>query len=502
MIRPKVGNLLIVSIWLAWIGGGRCVGRADELRRLPSVIRIRAEQPVPQQPTPVAAPAESPPPATVRQVVHLSQPEYPEAYEGFGGPMPVQRLVEHALANNPGIQAARYQAAAMGARVPQVKSLPDPQLMTSVFLESIETAAGPQEVAVSLSQKFPFFGKLALRSQVAYYDAMAAYARVAAVELRVVEQVKRAYYDVYFLQRSIEVIRALEPELEDIIEIANTKFENNVPKAGLESVLQARVELSSLKTKLVELKQTKIEAQARLAEVLGLPPGTRIDASLKIGHPRVTHTARLLVELAESYQPELSVRSHEVSRDRTSVALARRAYWPDATLSFNWFEIGSPGLSPVATGEDAFSLGVGVNLPIYRRRLDAAEREARFKTARSARQYVATRDQVYADVQRLYAQFTQHHEILEILGTEIVPRAQRTLELSVEAYRVGNLEFQQMIDNYNALLKFKIDLYQREALREQAIAGLERAVGTAISAAPLEAAEDSQPVSIPPPPGG
>ncbi len=505
--------------------------------RLPSVLKLRVGGGGGD--VRVAVAAESALSVPADQTSYLTQPEYTQSFPGFAGPVPpaagnavspaagnavspaaggavslaagdtvslaaggavpVERLVEYVLGNNPEIQAARYRARALGARVPQAASLPDPQLGTITFLQAIQTAAGPQEVALGLSQHFPLFGKLPLRSQVAYHDAMSAYARVTVVELGAIERVKRAYYDVYFLQRAIEVTRALEPRIEEVIEIAKTKYETGLPGAGLETVYQAEIELSALKIRLVDLGQTKIDAQARLAGVLHLPPQTRIEAVPRFDPTKVAHTARLLVELAESYQPELEARRREISRDRTSIALARRDYWPDATVSFNWFEIGSRGLSPVATGEDAYALLVGVNLPIYRKRLDAAVREAQYNSARSARQYAATLDEVRAEVLGLYAKFTKHNEIYGILGSEIVPRAERTLELAIATYKVGRLEFQQVIQDYDNLLKYEIEYYQREALREQAIASLERAVGSAVVTWPLEAADDSEPPLAPVP---
>ncbi|MBN2475001.1 MAG: TolC family protein [Pirellulales bacterium] len=395
---------------------------------------------------------------------------------------PLETLIEHALAHNPEVQAARYAARAAGARVPQAASLPDPQLTTMALLEAIQTAAGPQEIAMSLSQAFPFHGKRALRSQVAYHDAMAAYARATAVELGVVERVKRAYYDVAFLSRAIEATRLLEPRLQDVVAIVRAKHRTN--QAGLESVYRAEIEVSSLQMQLVELQQAKIAAQARLAGILHLPGDTRIEAAMDATRPRVTETAETLTAVAESCQPELDAQRREVVRDRTSVSLARRDYWPDATVSFNWFGIGSSGLSPVATGEDAFSLGVGVNLPLYRSRLDAAVREAQCKTARSSRQLDAKLDQMRTEIYGLSAQVVQHQRVLEILRTQVLQRAEPTLELSIEAYRVGKLEFQQMIESYQSLLRFRIDYHRRVALREQTLASLERAVGTAITAAP------------------
>jgi outer membrane protein TolC len=163
------------------------------------------------------------------------------------------------------------------------------------------------------------------------------------------------------------------------------------------------------------------------------------------------------------------------------VALAARDYWPDVTLSLNWYEIDTAGISPVANGQDAYSMGVGVNLPLCRSRLDAAVREARYRTASSTRQYALTRDELRTEVQSLYAQFLEHDQVLEILDREILPRAGQALDLSIEAYRTGQVAFEQLIDTYRTLLEYRIDHRRRQAMREQAVAALERAVGCVIT---------------------
>ncbi len=434
----------------------------------------------------LAQPPVTPPSPPAVQFAQFAQAASPFSPTGFDGPTPLATLIRYALAYNPEIQAARYRAQALGARVPQVKSLPDPQLLTSVFLEEIQTAAGPQDVALSLAQKFPWFGKLNLRSQVAYQDAMAAYARVTAVQLKVVERVKREYFDLYFQENAIVETRRLEQPLKDVIEIAKAKYETNVARAGLESVLQVQVELAKLDTTLVEFEQAKRETQARLAEVLHLPPQTQIEAELDLRRTNLAKTAETLVGMVEQCQPELEAWRREIARDRSSVDLAWREYWPDVTLGLTWYEMADRGISPVSNGRDAYSLAVGVNLPIYRKRLDAAVREARNKTSTSARRFAAARDQFEGEVQALYAQFQEQDRVLKILETQILPPAAQTLELSMESYRTGTQEFQQLIDAYRTLLDFRIDYHKRIALREQTIASLERAVGCAItSATPL-----------------
>ena len=399
----------------------------------------------------------------------------------FTGPTSLETLVGYALANNPEIQATRYTAQSLGARVPQAKSLPDPTLMATAFLEEIQTAAGPQEVALSLSQKFPWFGKRALRSQVAYFDSMAAYSRVASTELKVIEQVKRAYFDLYFAQKAVSETQQLQKPLEDVIAVARTRYETSTGKVGLESVFQAQIELAKLKTDLVKLEETKRRAQARLAGIMHLPPRTQIEAldTIKRGH--VKNEVETLVGLAESCQPEFQATGREMARDRAAVDLARHEYWPDVTTSLNWYEMGDGGLSPVSNGRDAFSLGVGVNLPIYHHRLDAAVREAENKLCATARRYDAIRDQYQSEIESLDAQFREHHLTIKILEADIIPRAEETLRLTLDSYRASRADFQQLMDVYRTLLRYRVEFHRHLALSQQTLASLERAVGCAVT---------------------
>jgi outer membrane protein TolC len=354
-------------------------------------------------------------------------------------------------------------------------------LMTTVFLEEIQTAAGPQQVAMSLTQKFPWFGKRSLRDQIAYRDSMAAYARVAAIELDVVERVKKAYFDLYLSQQAVKETRQLERPLEDLVALAKSKYETGAGKVGLESVFQAQVELAKLKTDLVKLDEDKRRAQARLAGVMHLPPRTEIEATDHIDRSGAEDQVETLVGLAETCQPEFEALRWEMARDQAAVDLACREYWPDITTSFHWYEMGDGGLSPVANGRDAFSIGVGINVPIYRHRLHAAVQEAETKLCATARRLDAVRDQFQAEIETLHTQFREHHRTLAILENEILPPAAETVRLALESYRAGRADFQQLIDAFRTLLRYRVEVHRHLALREQSLASLERAVGCAVT---------------------
>ena len=91
---------------------------------------------------------------------------------------------------------------------PQVGSLPDPMAGLTAFLLTPETRTGPQNAMVSLSQRFPWFGKLDLRSQRALAAAAAAGASAEAKALELVTETRRLAYELAFLDRWRDIVRA------------------------------------------------------------------------------------------------------------------------------------------------------------------------------------------------------------------------------------------------------------------------------------------------------
>ncbi len=402
------------------------------------------------------------------------------------GPVAIAQLVTLARQDNPEISAARYKASSMLARVPQARALDDPMLSTTTFLEPIQTAAGPQEVMLSLSQKFPWFGKRNARGQIACYDAQVAFSDLADVELGIIEQVKLAYYDLYVLDESERIYCGLRPKISDLVTIAHQRYETNSAQVGLESVLQAQIRLRELDITLVKLRQGKARADVRIAKAIHLPRGATIDIEPRLEKSLQPKQVEILVGMLDECHPRLNARREAVARDEWRVDLARRDYFPDATVGVNWNAIGEHGLSAVANGRDALSLSVGVNLPIYVNKRRAEVREARLKAGQSSQEYEAAWDALRAEVEQYYADVQEQDEVLRILNEDILTKAQQTFELSIEAYRVGRIGFQQLIDNYDTLLRLRVEYYMRNAAREQAIARLERSVGCAIAEPPTE----------------
>lgn len=396
----------------------------------------------------------------------------------FFGPTPVETLVAYAVAHHPAVGSARAKAQAMASRFAQVTSLDDPTLSVTSFLEEIQTAAGPQELMMSLMQKYPWFGKLEAKGQMACHDAKVAFAELADLELAVIEEVKLAYLDLCLLQKSQETTKELIQELDAILELARARLETAVGK--LESIYQAEIERDKLAIALEELKASETKATARLAKSLHLPRGSEIDIEPTMSQASLSYDVDAMVVMFAASHPQLQAKRHAVERDRWAVELAEREYYPNLNFGLSWYAIGDRGISPVSNGNDAFSLTTAINLPVRRARRDAALREALWKTSQSRYAYAANVNALTELVARLHSSATQSQRILEILdGT--VQRANDRFELLVEEFQVGQVEYELLITAYQDLLRFRLDRIKHRVALEAAIVQLERVVGSSVA---------------------
>ncbi len=396
----------------------------------------------------------------------------------WSGPHAVDEYIAYALSQNPDIEIARKQVDAAAYRVPQAASLRDPTFGVTAFAAPVQTAAGEQEVSVTASQHLPWPGKLSTQAAVAEADTNVARARLAAVQLDVIEQVKRAYYELYFIQNAIRVVEDNRQLLLDFVRIADSKYLTGT--ASQQDVLRAQVEAANLENQRVRLQQQLDSSQAKLARLLHVSPETPVRAWEQPPQQHIPQDLERLYRQAIARQPELHAQLSAVQRDHCNVDLARLEYLPDLTAGVTWIGTSSAGLSPVANGEDPLLLGFSVNVPIYHKRLEAGVREAESRAVASARQYDSLRDRTTESVKDLYAQATSQYQLVELFREEIIPKSEQTLEVSQAAYQVGDVDFLQLIDNWQQLLRFRVAHYRLESQLQQTLATLEKVVGGSI----------------------
>lgn len=393
----------------------------------------------------------------------------------LAGPHSVEEFIQVAIAQNPEIQAARKRLEAAAYQVPVEASLQDPMLNMTVLPAPVQTAAGEQDVIVSGSQKFPWPGKLDRRGLRAEAQTDVLRAELAATELGVIEQVQKIYYELYYVQQAIAVTEEEQNLLAEIRDVASARYKAG--KTSQQDVLRAELEISDIENRLIQLRQQQKSTRARLAGMLHIAPQTELQALEKLPGSQIVEDLEALQKQAVSARPELHARLAAIDRDRQAVDLALLDYKPDVTVGLTWIGVDNNGLSRVANGQDVVMLQAGINLPVYRKRLDAQVHSAEAKAVASARDYDSFRDNTLAQVVDLFAKVQSQRDLLTLFEEDILPRSRQTLEVSSRGYNVGEVDFLQLLDNWQQLLRYELAYRRIDASLRQTMAELERVVG-------------------------
>jgi outer membrane protein TolC len=412
----------------------------------------------------------------------------------------VDEYVRYALSQNPQIQASRKRVEAAAQKVPQAASLSDPtfSVMGFPFYPYVQqTAGGRMQADMQIAQEVPWFGKLDAQASAAEAEVDQARAELVAAELGIVEQVKRAYYELYYVQRAIDITERSRELAVSFSEIARRRFENG--QASQQDYLRAELEVSNLDTELVRLRQELQSGQARLARLLHVSPETPVEAVTELPPDQVPRDLDRLYTQAVALRPELHAQLAAVRRDRYATDLARLQYFPDLTFAFGYGPMTtSKALAPTADGIDNITIGVMANLPLYHNRLRAGVHEAEANVVASAREYDNLRDQTQEEIKDLFAQTTSQQELLRLFDAEIIPKADQTLQVSIPAYEAQQIDFLQLIDNWRQLLRFQLMQQRLEAQLRQTLATMERTVGGTLPPGGPAPAENPPLPQVPP----
>ena len=254
----------------------------------------------------------------------------------LGGPQPLDVLVRHALEENRTVRAAQFNVLALKHRIPQVTALDDPIVSNTIF--PIPSAApqyslmGYMPYATLLAQQFPWCGTLRLRGQAAEDDVKIALFELAAAQLDVVANVKRAYYDLHFNEHAEALLKKNRALAEDFLKVARERYRGAT--ATQVDVLRAEVAISDINRELENTSQAVNEARAELARLLHVSPETPLKTLPDLSVGSVPQEVERLYQLVCASRPELQGRLAAIARDEKAIELARKGITP--TSPWGW----------------------------------------------------------------------------------------------------------------------------------------------------------------------
>ncbi len=393
-------------------------------------------------------------------------------------------LIAEVLERNPEIARMQRLAAVAETKAPQLRALPDPVAALTLFVLAPETRTGPQRLSASLSQKFPWFGKLALRQQAALYMAAAARAEVEKVRLDKLTQTRRLAHQLVFLDAYEAIVKA---ERRTLVRYEKTTQARYAAGTGLQQeIVRLQAQITRLDTRLLEILERRSGLLADLNRLRDRPAGTSIDGlgTHQPIEPRFDVTA--LRRMARSHRPELVAAEARLAAGSVLVSLAEKSFRPDITLGLSYTAVeGRDDTAgrlnpPDDNGDDILALMGSLNLPVRRKKLEAGLQEAQ------ASRWVSEEDKraILADIESTLGDLTTRmpllFEHLSLLESVLHKQAREALRSAETAYSTGRLNAVDLLDAEVVLFEVQIAAARTRADLAVAWSELERAVGHSI----------------------
>jgi outer membrane protein, heavy metal efflux system len=357
----------------------------------------------------------------------------------------VEDAIRVAIDHNPRLRSAGYRIDAASGRVLQAGLYPNPSFSFSG--ESLGANAGNGgETAYVFEQEIVLGGKLKRARDVAESDRLAARAEFVAVEYAVASRVAQAYFAGVSAQDRLAKREELSELALQLLDAAAAKIEAG--SATETDRLRAEVVFEQAQ---IELDAAKFEVNAAsqaLAAAIGL------DEPITL--PLISSVAQLpeLPSLDELMAATLAANSR-MSLARIAVVRARQAWKLAKSQAVpNLVASVGPRYSDI-DNESTLDLGLVVEIPLFDRnqgeiRASLAERLSASAELRSVQL------ELLAEVSQAWAVYQSARSAADRYQNQLLPKAERTLEMTREAYKSRKADYLRLLDAQQVVIESRI----------------------------------------------
>lgn len=398
----------------------------------------------------------------------------------FGESLELENLVDAVLAENLELKAAEAKADADRAKAGAAGFWPDPTLSVAVSnlpTEELALNRTPMSgIQLSIMQKIPFPGKNYYRRKAADAEADSTEQGYLNKRNKLIKRTRDAYYDLYLLERYIEIEETHKTYLGDYARVAEVRYATG--EGPIHDVLRGQVEISLKTEELITLGQRREVAAGRINVLLGRPPTTELPPVDRLDLPELDYGLEELQNIALADSPAVRGDEHSMAQAEASRSLNKLEFVPDITVGVGYRIREVVPMDPVA-GEDFWTFSLGFGLPVFSpfkqsHNLDAASASVEMTRAKLD----DTRYEVLLDVQDLYLQLEEYRLKIELYEEAILPQAEQSLVAALAGYRAGKVDFLTLLNSEMMLLNSEKMYYRVQVNYCKKTAALEATVGT------------------------
>lgn len=367
---------------------------------------------------------------------------------------------------NPMLQAARYQADAVGERGSQAGALPDPVLTLGLRNRPLDGFGTDNPMTmnwIGLSQSFPWPGNQGFGEQRQEHFARAADLDADEMEAALVARVKEVYFQLAYMDRALDIMGSTREFLRDFLAVTSAKYA--VGDGLQQDILQAQVAIAQMTADITTVEQNRVAMAARLNSLLGRPATEPVGA-LELPEPVGSLPAvDSLMAAAARNRPAIQAARERALAAEAGYRAAERDAYPDFTVALGYGQ--RPEFVDLAT------IQVGISLPLW----SGSKQQPRIREMQAVQSTEQAREldlhyETFARLSELRAVAERSRDLCELYRTSILPQAQAAVESALSAYQVGAVDYMTLLTNQTIVNRFKTERVRLAAEYQASVAGI------------------------------
>jgi outer membrane protein TolC len=444
------------------------------------------------------------------------------------------RYLQIAVKNNPTVLQRLNEYQASLQKVPQVGSLPDPELSAGVFLSPMELVSGNQVADLRLMQMFPWFGVLKYARDEMSLMSKAKFELFRDAKLQVFYDVQRTWYELHKIQKDISISEKNVEILKLIERLAIVRFksaalvntgassqntattsvssrsnsagssgmqsmgagQNNTGSSGsnqsasmqtgtmgsssgssgLADIYRIQIELSDLENNIAFLKNQKNSTMALFNTYLNRKVTSIVFTYENIIPDSIEFSLTTVTDSMLANNPMLDMLDYEKQSFEARKTMVNRMGYPMVGIGLNYSIISKSATAmgtPDMNGKDMIMPMVVFTLPVYRKKYSAMQKEAELLKEATSANWQATANSLQSEYYQAVLLYQDAQRRVKLFDNQF-QLASKSLDLMLKSFSTSSSGLTDVLRIRQQTLDY--ELKQVEALADfnTAIAWLKR----------------------------
>ena len=385
------------------------------------------------------------------------------------GKGPLLEHLERAAKEDPGLIAAFKHYHSALQKVPQVSSLPDPELALGYFISPVETRVGPQRANFSVSQMFPWFGTLDKKKEAAALKAKAEYAEFRTKRAKLYKKVRNTWYELYYKKAHIRSVDSSLRTLRSMEQISESRFRTG--QRSMADHLRIRMRRREMEEQLSSLKDELRPLKTRFNTFTGRNADQELEGPERI--PKLSLPIEEREDLEDSVlarDPKLMKLQRLEAVSEEQKAVARSEGMPSFGVGLNYTMVGErKAMNIPDNGKDVLMPMLRIKLPIYRKKEQAAIKEADLKRESSVHAQAQRKEELLTTIEESYTDFADAKRRIALYEAQIRD-ARQARNILLDAFRTGAADVNELLELQQDVYEYRLKLERARADRSKTVA--------------------------------